>query len=65
MTLADTERKALRKPLQQKGRELYNRNHRGEATTTTLADVRDAATALDRLYYNTVIDNNQYVYGNK
>lgn len=65
MTLANSERKKLRETLQQKGRELYNRNHRAEATTTTLADVREAAESLDRLYYDAVINNNQYVYGKK
>ena len=60
LTLADSERKKLRKEMHKVGRSVYNSNHRGTATEYTEADVFEAATALDQLYYDTVINNNQF-----
>ena len=60
LTLADSERKKLQKEVSKVGRSVYNSNHRGTATEYTGADVFKAATALDQLYYDTVINNNHF-----
>ena len=60
LTLADTKRKALQKEVSKVGRSVYNSTRRGTATEYTEADVFEAATALDQLYYDTVINNNQF-----
>ena len=60
MTLADSKRKELQKEMHKVGRSVYNSNHRGTATEYTEVAVFEAATALDQLYYDTVINNNQF-----
>ena len=60
LTLADTKRKELQKEMSKVGRSVYNSTRRGTATEYTEADVFEAATALDQLYYDTVINNNQF-----
>lgn len=60
LTLADSERKELQKEMRKVGRSVYNSNRRGTATEYTEADSFEAATALNQLYYDTVINNNQF-----
>ena len=60
LTLADSKRKELRKEMHKVGRSVYNSTSRGTATEYTEADVFEAATALDQLYFDTVINNNQF-----
>lgn len=60
LTLADSERKKLRKEMQRIGRSVYNSKRRGDDTTYTEADSFRAAMALNQLYYDTVVANNQY-----
>ena len=60
LTLADSKRKELRKEMHKAGRSVYNSTSRGTATEYTEADVFEAATALDQLYFDTVINNNQF-----
>ena len=60
LTLADSERKELQKEMRKVGRSVYNSNRRGTATEYTEVDVFEAATALNQLYYDTVINNNQF-----
>lgn len=60
LTLADSERKKLQKEVSKVGRSVYNSTRRGTATEYTEANVFEAATALDQLYYDTVINNNQF-----
>ena len=60
LTLADSERKELQKEMRKVGRSVYNSNRRGTVTEYTEVDVFEAATALNQLYYDTVINNNQF-----
>lgn len=60
LTLADSERKELQKEMHKVGQSVYNSNRRGTATEYTEVDVFEAATALNQLYYDTVINNNQF-----
>ena len=60
LTLADSDRKELQKEMRKVGRSVYNSNRRGTATEYTEADSFEAATALNQLYYDTVINNNQF-----
>ena len=60
LTLADSKRKELQKEMRKVGRSVYNSTRRGTATEYTEADVFEAATALNQLYYDTVINNNQF-----
>ena len=60
LTLADSKREDLQKEMRKVGRSVYNSNRRGTATEYTEVDVFEAATALNQLYYDTVINNNQF-----
>lgn len=65
LTLADSERKKLQKEMRKVGRSVYNSDRRGTDTEYTRADVFEVATALNQLYYDTVINNNQFTQGVK
>ena len=60
LTLADSKREDLQKEMRKIGRSVYNSSRRGTATEYTEADSFEAATALNQLYYDTVINNNQF-----